>query len=397
MLASLAHEGRLLRLYTQNVDCIDTSLMPLATNVPLNGKGPWPRTIQLHGGLAKMVCQKCNHLSDFQPSLFDGPEAPTCRECETMDSVRINIAGKRSHGVGKLRPRIVLYNEYNPDEEAIGAVTRADLRTRPDALIVVGTSLKVPGVRRIVREMCGVVRSRRDGVAIWINPGPEPVGKGFEDCWDLIVKANSDTVARLANMKRWDGSEPDGFEEVNEDDWAKMKARGDPQVVVESPRKSKGVKRPHGVLTPTSSPQPKASKGAAAETKVQSKLKKDGRQQKAPATLQPPKKGKITKPAAKRAPVKEAPVSKASQKINTLFKVKKPSLVKSGTKAMANMPFASIDSKKEEPVGPTPPPSSENESETQKRQMTKSSTLARLSTKAQSIRLRLNPASSNVK
>src|SRR5687767_201035 len=56
MLASLAQQGRLLRLYSQNIDCLDTSLQPLATNIPLNPKGPWPATVQLHGGLEKMVC-----------------------------------------------------------------------------------------------------------------------------------------------------------------------------------------------------------------------------------------------------------------------------------------------------------------------------------------------------
>ncbi|OJD26200.1 NAD-dependent protein deacetylase hst4, partial [Blastomyces percursus] len=51
--------------YTQNVDEIDTSLPPLATEVPLSMKAAWPRTIQLHGGPKKMVCQKCSHTLDL--------------------------------------------------------------------------------------------------------------------------------------------------------------------------------------------------------------------------------------------------------------------------------------------------------------------------------------------
>ncbi|KAL8800417.1 MAG: hypothetical protein Q9200_007253 [Gallowayella weberi] len=204
MLATLGEQGRLMRLYTQNVDGIDTSLTPLATSVPLASKGPWPRTIQLHGGLEKMVCSKCNHLADFQPALFDGPSPPPCTQCVETDKVRTSHAGKRSHGIGRLRPRIVLYNEANPDDEAIGAVVSADLRARPDAVIVVGTSMKIPGVRRIVREMCGVVRARRDGLAVWVNLDPPPVGKEFEECWDLVVKGSSDDVASFAKMRRWD-------------------------------------------------------------------------------------------------------------------------------------------------------------------------------------------------
>lgn len=207
MLASIAHEGRLMRLYSQNVDCIDTKMPPLATNVPLNAKGPWPATVQLHGGLAKMVCSKCGQLENFDGSLFEGPEAPACYQCTAMDEVRTAVAGKRSHGIGRLRPRIVLYNEYNPDEEAIGMVSKADLRRGADAVIVVGTSLKIPGVRRLVKELCHTTRSRRDGFTAWINVDPEPQGAEFKDCWDLIVRGSSDDVAHLTGLPHWDAPE----------------------------------------------------------------------------------------------------------------------------------------------------------------------------------------------
>jgi NAD+-dependent protein deacetylase SIR2 len=200
MLATLAEENRLLRLYTQNVDGLDTMLSPLTTSVPLNRKGPWPKTIQLHGGLQKMVCSKCSHTCDFQADLFDGPEPPSCELCEETDNARTEHAGKRSHGIGRMRPRMVLYNEHNPDDEAIGAVVKSDLRTRPDALIVVGTTLKIPGVKRIVKEMGTVVRGRREGPVIWINVDSPP--PGFD--WDLIVSGPCDRVAEEALMTNWD-------------------------------------------------------------------------------------------------------------------------------------------------------------------------------------------------
>ncbi|WEW61638.1 hypothetical protein PRK78_007129 [Emydomyces testavorans] len=203
LLARIAREKRLLRLYTQNIDGIDASLPPLKTDVPLGVKAPWPRTIQLHGGLEKMICQKCRDTSDFQAHLFQGPDPPLCPKCCEEDVYRMNT-GQRSRGVGKLRPRIVLYNEHNPDEEAIGSVVRADLRTRPDALVVVGTSLKIPGVRRIVKEMCRVVQGRKDGITMWINHDAAPVGKEFEHCWDLVVKGDCDEVAELVGLKQSD-------------------------------------------------------------------------------------------------------------------------------------------------------------------------------------------------
>lgn len=203
MLATLAQEGRLMRLYSQNVDGIDTALEPLKTNVPLNLKGPWPKTVQLHGGLEKMVCTKCGKLSDFDGALFEGPETPSCLECEETDAIRM-AGGLRSHGIGRLRPRMVLYNEFNPDEEAIGAVSHADIKNRPDAVIVVGTSLKVPGIRRLAREMCKSTRDRRGGFTAWINVDPEPVGADLKDCWDMVVRAECDGVARYVNLPPWD-------------------------------------------------------------------------------------------------------------------------------------------------------------------------------------------------
>lgn len=221
MLATIAKEGRLMRLYSQNVDGIDTALEPLRTSIPLrkDDDGKWPRTVQLHGGLDKMVCSKCNALSDFEPDLFDGPVPPACPTCVEINDIRTNHQGRRSHGIGCLRPRMVLYNEHNPDDEAIGTVTRDDLRKKPDAVIVVGTTLKVPGVRRIVREMCGIVRDRRGGVALWINNDLPPVAKDLEECFDIVVQANCDEIANRAAMSKWnDLVNADDFAEVSDED-----------------------------------------------------------------------------------------------------------------------------------------------------------------------------------
>ncbi|KAL2756218.1 hypothetical protein ACRALDRAFT_1063777 [Sodiomyces alcalophilus JCM 7366] len=218
MLASLAAEGRLTRLYSQNVDCIDTNLPPLATNVPLNPKGPWPKTIQLHGSVEQMVCSKCGTIRPLAPELFDTHEPPLCDDCKTLDAVRTTYGGKRSHGIGRLRPRMVLYNEYNPDEEAIGNVSSADLKGRPDAVIVIGTSLKIPGVRRLVRELCQATRSKRGGFTAWINVDSEPQHNDFKDCWDMVVRAKADDIAHFAQLPRWDEPAVDGNVILSEED-----------------------------------------------------------------------------------------------------------------------------------------------------------------------------------
>ena len=257
MLATLAEEGRLMRLYSQNVDGIDTALEPLKTVIPLSRKGPWPKTIQLHGGLEKMVCQKCGHLEVFDGSLFDGPEPPPCPECATNDEIR-RIGGLRGHGVGKLRPRMVLYNEFNPDEEAIGAVSAADLKSRPDAVIVVGTTLKVPGIRRLAKELCAVARDRRDGFTAWINCDPEPPGVEFKDSWDMVIQGESDEVARLLSLPRFDDKDCGEWTTVKPELVRELSAR--PEVVLES--KIHTAIRNEGILTPIDSPREQTPKPA---------------------------------------------------------------------------------------------------------------------------------------
>ena len=222
LLATLAQEGRLMRLYTQNVDGIDTSLPPLSTQVPLPKKGPWPKTVQLHGGLDYMMCSKCHAVSDFDAEQFKGPSPPPCPSCVENDKIR-QLADKRSHGIGRLRPRMVLYNEHNPDDESIGSCASYDMRIRPDAVVVAGTTLKVPGVRRIAREMCNIVRDRQDGVTVWLNIGPEPMGKDLEGKWDLVVKGPCDEVARHVNMRRWD--DPMDYKTMPDEDLNKLRVK----------------------------------------------------------------------------------------------------------------------------------------------------------------------------
>lgn len=364
-LARLAKEGRLMRLYTQNVDGIETSLPPLATEVPLPVKQPFPLTIQLHGGLEKMVCQKCRNTSDFQPEIFEGPDPPLCPACCELDKVR-TTTGFRSHGVGKLRPRIVLYNEHNPDEEAIGSVVTHDLRTRPDALIVVGTSLKIPGVRRIVKEMSRVVRGRRDGIAMWINQDSVPVGKDFENCWDLIIKGDCDEVARRVGFKPWDDENniydcsPSEVERV-------LQEQGRVSVVINNPQtpRKEHLHKDTGILTPSSSQdeastQNKTDVPGDAPPLSRVLFDKNNKSSKQPRKAQP----------KKNAPKKPRKSAGQVQKIDQQFKVgkanqtgtngKKPGQAKSDNQDDPSKPMHPIPSAAARNNGPLPPESSES-------------------------------------
>lgn len=193
-LSKIAQDDRLGRLYSQNIDCLDTQLPGLETKIPLTP--PWPRTVQLHGTIFTMVCTKCGWSGDLVPEMFQTEDVPECPECLELENVR-SVAGKRTQGVGRLRPRLVLYNEGNPDAEAIGEISHADLSSKPDGLIVVGTSLKIPGVRRIVREMANAVHAAK-GAVVWMNvDDPPQFGAQFDGCFDLIVKGDCQVIPQL--------------------------------------------------------------------------------------------------------------------------------------------------------------------------------------------------------
>ena len=371
MLATLADEGRLLRLYTQNVDGIDTSLPPLKTQIPLPNKGPWPRTVQLHGSLKKMVCVKCRDLRDFDPELFDGPNPPQCTSCIDLDKVRTEEAGKRSHGIGKLRPRMVLYNEQNPDDEAIGTVVAADLRSRPDAIIVVGTSMEIPGVKRIVREMCGVIRARKDGKCVWINRGPPPIAKEFEDCWDLVVAGDCDRVASLADMRKWYEEPREGIR-VTDSEAERAKDQGsEVQIIVKSPKKGKPATT--DFLTPAPSPklEPFQKTGLTLNFKA---LAGKQRPTACAALTDQLTANKPTKGTSKLATSKEpraksskpkAPKSAPLPKINAAFKVTKgqvPPAAKKRNNANTNKHTEGPPPKDSKPFEPIPPHSARSNS-----------------------------------
>lgn len=193
LLERLADSDRLLRLYTQNIDTLESR--HTRSVVPLPASGPWPKVIPVHGSLAKMTCTKCKVIKDFNPQLFRiwMEDLPECTDCARDEEARI-AAGRRKLGVGFIRPRMVLYGEPGYDDVNIGSCMASDLRNRPDALVVVGTTLKIPGTKIMVREMSKAIGNR--GHVIWLNTCDAPSGE-FEDVWDFVIKGDCQEIARL--------------------------------------------------------------------------------------------------------------------------------------------------------------------------------------------------------
>ncbi|KAJ7086145.1 DHS-like NAD/FAD-binding domain-containing protein [Mycena belliarum] len=215
LLRTLDARGKLLRVYTQNIDAIEQKsglsfgvppfqekrskprtpkaksksnpppdVAPEAEPVPAekvasSSRPPTPpaetpRCIPLHGTLQSVHCQVCNHsyaLTDHLESLVLGTPAG------------------RARGVGRLRPSVVLYNEAHKDGEGVGDVVRRDLlglskgkgRSGADLLLVVGTSLRVQGTKRMVREFSKAVRARGKDGAGSNCPSPAPATAAVEE------------------------------------------------------------------------------------------------------------------------------------------------------------------------------------------------------------------------
>lgn len=164
--------------------------------VVVSGAGISAKTVQLHCRIDQAVCQSCRWTVPFLADSFYGPHLPDCQRCEEVALERERM-GKRHLGIGRLRPNVVLYGEENPNGNMIGKIAERDLRTGPDMVIMVGTGLKVPGARRLVREFCRSVKSRR-GLAVWINKDPVP--SGLKACFNSTFQRDCDHVVSLLSV-----------------------------------------------------------------------------------------------------------------------------------------------------------------------------------------------------
>lgn len=117
----LAQSGRLLRHFTQNIDCIERNLSCL-----------WEKTVQLHGRIDQAKCHLCSWNGALVPQWFCGPGLQSCPRCEQV-AIDREQAGKRRRIVGGLRPNVVLYGEENPAGNTIGKIAERDLRTGSQA------------------------------------------------------------------------------------------------------------------------------------------------------------------------------------------------------------------------------------------------------------------------
>ncbi|KAI0164603.1 DHS-like NAD/FAD-binding domain-containing protein [Xylariaceae sp. FL1272] len=125
----------------------------------------------LHGSLHSLRCFVCGKLCDWDEEGRElctlSGEQPECPHCAGATAAR-QERGKRALGIGKLRPDIVLYGEEHPQSDLISPIVQHDLAGNPDLLLVLGTSLRVHGLKVMVREFAKAVH-KKGGKVVFIN------------------------------------------------------------------------------------------------------------------------------------------------------------------------------------------------------------------------------------
>lgn len=140
--------------------------------------------VYLHGSLQALRCFVCARLCDWdaedREALTMSGEQPECPHCAGATAAR-QEKGKRALGVGKLRPDIVLYGEEHPQSDLISPIVQHDLSIGPDLMLVLGTSLKVHGLKVMVREFAKAIH-QKGGKVVFIN-----FTKPSESIWGDII------------------------------------------------------------------------------------------------------------------------------------------------------------------------------------------------------------------
>ncbi|KAI1266912.1 DHS-like NAD/FAD-binding domain-containing protein [Xylariaceae sp. FL1019] len=125
----------------------------------------------LHGSLHYLRCFVCGKICDWDEEGREmctlSGEQPECPHCAGATAAR-QERGKRALGIGKLRPDIVLYGEEHPQSDLISPIVQHDLAGNPDLLLVLGTSLRVHGLKVMVREFAKAVH-KKGGKVVFIN------------------------------------------------------------------------------------------------------------------------------------------------------------------------------------------------------------------------------------
>ena len=289
---TLRDRRKLVRCYTQNVDGLEareglctaldrgkgsrSRFTARAINLPRSAASVLPsgtldggcEVVQLHGDLEVLRCNLCRATctwdEDHREVLLLNGKAPDCQSCRRQDEDRRD-RGKRGTKVGSLRPNIVLYGEDHPSADAVGAILTSDLRLGPDVLLILGTSLHVHGLKRLVKEFAKAIHAsaKGKGKVIFINLSKpaESVWTGVIDFW---ISMDCDEWVHSLRHHR-----PDLWQIQEPLDLQVKKAIDSPKCFLEKEQKSKRKENKENNSTPPQSPK---SVGSPSKAKLRGPL-----------------------------------------------------------------------------------------------------------------------------
>ncbi|KAH8086847.1 DHS-like NAD/FAD-binding domain-containing protein [Filobasidium floriforme] len=207
LLKRMEDKGRLLRIWTQNVDGLEARaglsggrgsvgeeefrtgkvsarpsvLIPpsYASVVARSRPGPGPSTssslasrrrsiakprppvtMELHGNVHYARCNLCSEEYVTRKEWVDEWVQGRGIECEAcgIRAIEREFRNARAIKTGMLLPSLVLYDQPHPQGEEIITSQDKDLAKKPDCLIIMGTSLKVVGIKRLVKDFIKGIR-----------------------------------------------------------------------------------------------------------------------------------------------------------------------------------------------------------------------------------------------
>ncbi|KAI5185720.1 NAD+-dependent protein deacetylase SIR2 [Nematocida homosporus] len=168
-------------LYTQNIDGIEKKA------------GIEKDLIYLHGNLETLICSHCHHHVEYtldQNQLLQSKTIIECPNCIQRKTERQKL-NKRPTPIGKLMPNIVLYGDKT---EEMSLLKRVHYDQQTDVLLVMGTSLKVYGVKNLVKEISRQA-SKNNGVKVYIGrEAPPKIMQPFFDYW---IEGDCDTFSSV--------------------------------------------------------------------------------------------------------------------------------------------------------------------------------------------------------
>ncbi len=215
-----------MRWYTQNIDCLEERMglscftghsnatENESDDVPLQPVKAANVVVTLHGTLSQVACTQCRSVSPLTPVLFEtfrSGVAESCSLCQDQVAAR-EAAGKRKiHRVGLMRPDIVLYNEPHPHGEVIADFISADLSKMPGMLIVMGTSLKIAGLKKMIKDFAKAMKHERslnpsaqlNNLIIFVNKTPAPKAE-WQGVFDFELIGECDAIMTKLTTQKTD-------------------------------------------------------------------------------------------------------------------------------------------------------------------------------------------------